>query len=69
MIVDLRRTDFSPDKLSAANRIDELTQRSGQWNVADFDSDQAELDKLLEQFDSAEELETAVYYKSIQCMR
>lgn len=61
MIVDLRRTDFTPEKLQAANRIDELTQRSGQWNVADYDEDQAELDRLLEQFETIEELETAVY--------
>lgn len=61
MIVNLRRTNIPTEKLQAANRIDNLTRYSGQWNVADLDDNQAELDRLLEQFDSIEELESAAY--------
>lgn len=61
MTANLRMTDFPVEKLRAANRIDDLTLHSGQWNVADDDENQAELDKLLEQFETAEELENAAY--------
>lgn len=47
------------EKLRDAHQADLLTRLSGKWTVADDSEKQDELDKLLAEFDSIEELETA----------
>lgn len=53
------RKEISEEKIRDAHRADELTRASGQWTVADDSDRQEELDRILAEFDSVEELEEA----------
>lgn len=59
----MSQKEFSEEKIRDAHRADELTKNSGQWTVADDSSRQEELDEILAEFDSIEELEEANWRK------
>lgn len=55
----MSQKEISEEKIRSAHRADELTKNSGQWTVADDSNRQEELDEILAEFDSIEELEEA----------